>query len=200
MGAIISGIGIAAVANTLDTVLLRQGRSIAGIIPDCTIEERHKDDLEITQSPVEQGTPIADHAYKKPAELVMRVAWSDSKRLGELVASALTGSLGSVKDVYQQLLTLQQTLEPFSVVTGKRSYEHMMLKSLQVITNKEAENILMVEAIFQEVLIVSTQIVSASSLGLVQHQANPQSTAAPASTGSLQLGSPNASPIITGLQ
>lgn len=196
LNSLFSGIGMAAL-GALDTILLRAGRNIAGIIPDCTIEERHKDELEITQSPVEQGAPIADHAFKKPAELLMRVAWSDSRSIPNLITAAQGGTLSiTVKDIYQQLLTLQYPsdptlLQPFSIVTGKRTYDDMLLKSLQVITNHDSENSLMVEALFQQVIIVSTQVATASSLGLVENQAQPQNTAAPTNTGAQQLGQNN---------
>jgi hypothetical protein len=202
-GSLLSGIGISAAATALDTVtvLLKQGRSIAGIVPDCTIEERHKDELEITRSPVEQGTPMADHAYLKPCQLMMRVAWSDSKSLGSLLAGAITGGLVmSVRDTYDQLQALQQDLNPFTVVTGKRSYSNMMFLSLQIVTNKESEHSLMVEALFEQVIIVSTQVQSASSLAPVANQATPANTASPVSTGNQQTGvaNPVASATITG--
>ncbi len=202
---ILFGVGATIAATVLDTVLLRTGRNINGIIPDCVIEERHKDELELTQSPVEEGSPISDHAYLKPSELLMRVAWSDSKSLGSLVGTLATGgSFLTVDDVYQQLLDLQGTLQPFSIETGKRSYDNMMLRSLQVVTNRESENSLMVEALFQEVIIVSTKVQSASSLqmGTPAKQASPQNTAAPVSSGNLQLNQPNAAAgaTITGME
>lgn len=219
MGSFLTGIGLAAGATALDTLLIKQGRSIqtpsttvpnpsggqpttipgTTIIPDCVIEERHKDDMEITQVPVEQGAPISDHAFKKPAEVVMRVAWSTSKSLSNVVTSAFGGNSGpSITDVYQQLQNLQIAtstppyLQPFTVVTGKRTYKNMLLRSLQVVTNKESENSLMVEAIFQQVLIVSTKVQSGSSLlGATQNQSQPQNTAPPVNTGTQQLGQTN---------
>jgi Dit-like phage tail protein len=198
IAALLSGAGIAAAATALDTVLLMQGRNIAGIVPDCVIEERHSDDMEITSHPVEQGAAISDHAFKKPAELVMRIAWSTSKSLTNLVEGVVSGGGLSVSmsDIYQQLLTLQAgqngQVQPFSVVTGKRSYNNMLMRSLRVTTNKESENALMVEATFQEVLIVSTQTAALSSIPPAANQANPQNTAAPVNAGTQQLGQSNA--------
>lgn len=200
MGGILSNIGLAAAANTLDTVLMRAGRNICGIIPDCTIEERHLDALEITEEPVEQGASVSDHAYRKPFELVLRVAWTDSKSIGQVVGSLITqgGLPTNIKDVYTQLQALQQCLQPFSIVTGKRNYDSMLMRSLQVITDKQSENILSVEATFREVIIVSTKVQSASSLGgapllgTAQNQANPQNSAPPVNAGAQQLQPSNA--------
>lgn len=47
-------------------------------VPQATIEERHMDEMEITEHPVEQGANIADHAFKRPAELVLKCGWSNS--------------------------------------------------------------------------------------------------------------------------
>lgn len=217
MGSILTGIGLAAAATALDTVLINAPtrsiqaapttvqtssgtKTIPGttIIPDVTIEERHKDDMDISQVPVEQGAPISDHAYKKAAELTMRIAWSTSKPLTSLIGSAITGTTVSIIDVYNRLQALQTAtstppyLQPFTVTTGKRTYKNMLLRSLQVVTNKDSENALMVEAIFQQVIIVTTQVQSASTLlGATQNQAQPQNTAPPVSTGANQLGPSN---------
>jgi len=202
MASAFTAIGLAAAA--LDTVLIGSPtRSIQPaqgpiLIPDVTIEERHKDTMEITRIPVEQGAPISDHAFKNPAELTMRIAWSDS---------TLTSAF-SITDIYNQLLALQVAtssppyLQPFTVTTGKRTYKNMLLRELQVVTDHDSENALMVEALFQEVLIVNTQVQSASTLqGVAQNQANPQNTAAPIATGPQQLGQSNtsAASTITGL-
>jgi hypothetical protein len=194
MASIFTGAGLAAL-TTLDTVLLRVGRNIAGIIPDCTISERHVDELEITDHPVETGSPVSDHAFVKPFELVMRVAWSDSKDLASLVNAAVQGSFpATVKDVYKQLRDLQQSLQAFSVVTGKRQYTDMLMKRLQVITERETENVLMVEATFRQIIQVSTQVQSRSALSAnPANQASPQDTAAPVATGSVQLSPANSS-------
>ena len=47
-------------------------------IPQATIQELMHDDLEITDHPVEQGSSISDHAYKRPSELIVKAAWSNS--------------------------------------------------------------------------------------------------------------------------
>ena len=41
------------------------------IVPSVVISEKHTDMLEITEHPVEVGAAVADHAYKKPSEVVM---------------------------------------------------------------------------------------------------------------------------------
>lgn len=155
-----------------------------------TVEEIHHDELEITEHPVEQGAAIADHAFKRPAEVVIRCAWSNSPSanrgligtavgLGATIGGPIVGNLlaagqtfkaaqsllsgndaAQVKAVYQQLLELQESREPFDVFTGKRIYKDMLFRSLTVETTQKTENSLAVVAVLRQVIIVTTQEVS----------------------------------------
>jgi hypothetical protein len=75
-------------------------------------------------------------------------------------------------------------IEPFTIVTGKRTYQNMLLESLSTTTTRETENALIVEARFREVIIVSTQ--AKSNLPPVKDQAFPEKTADPVNTGTKQ--------------
>lgn len=66
-----------------------------GILPQVTIEEVHHDELEITDHPVERGSVISDHAFKRPAEVIIRCAWSNSPSLpGSFIGRAVGAGLG----------------------------------------------------------------------------------------------------------
>lgn len=56
-----------------------------------TLREVHRDDLEISEHPIEQGAAIADHAFKRPAEVVIECAWSNSPKpvFGGIMGAAL---------------------------------------------------------------------------------------------------------------
>lgn len=145
----------------LNTILLRDGRNIGGVIPDVVIDEQHEDTLTITDHPVEQGAPVTDHAYKNPAELSMRIGWSASSlALGGAISgiqsgTLLQGRLSTVRDVYESLLKLQQSRKPFAVSTGKRLYQNMLIKSLSVRTDAATENALICTVVLREVRLVS---------------------------------------------
>lgn len=136
-----------------EPVLLRPRRSIGGIAMDVTVEESHTDELELTEHPVEQGAPISDHAYLKPATLTIKAGASDAS------SKATAGDRRTVA-VYEALRKLQAAREPFDVVTGKRMYRNMQIKSLGVVTEKNTENVLMVTAELQEILIAYVRMVS----------------------------------------
>lgn len=162
--------------SLLDSVLLSPKRSIGTIIPNVTIEEQHRDDVTITDHPVERGATISDHAFMRPAVIEMRCAWSDT-----------AGGEGSVQQVYQELLALEEEREPFDVVTGKRMYSNMLISSLAVTTDAHSETALMVTAQIREVIIVSTQSTGSTGMGDQSQQASPSSTAQTVNAGSVQM-------------
>jgi hypothetical protein len=167
-------------ASGLMPAMLRNTRRIGTIIPDVTIEEQHSDRLQVTQHPVARGSPISDHAFKLPATVVMRLGWTNANPIGAGVqgfmegglaglGSALLGTLTEqrVKDIYNRLLTLQYdpqaaamggiSVVPFTLTTGKRTYQNMVIVELGVRTDHTTEYSLMIECHMQEVFIVDTQ-------------------------------------------
>lgn len=158
---ILSAAGVLA-AGQVEDVLLRQGRSIAGIVPQVVIEEKHRDELVITNHPVQDGANITDHAYKQPSMLSLRYGWSSSGALYSLDLGA-----PSVDDVYGMLLNLQASRQPFNVVTGKRNYSNMLIRSLDLVTDRTTENAILVEVLLQQVIIVETQSATLKSASVM---------------------------------
>lgn len=150
--------------DILSTLFSQQSRKIGLVVPDVVISEKHSDMLEITDHPVEKGAPVADHAFNRPPELVMEVGFSGGGSLLDLLDTSSVGlSLGlSPKEVYQQLLDLQKSRVPFDVVTGKRLYSNMLIRVLDVTTDKTSENVLMATLTLRGVVITSTQTISAA--------------------------------------
>ena len=139
------------------------GRSIDTIVPHAIFEEVHRDDLFITDHPVETGAAISDHAFKKPSSVEMRCGWSD----------ATAASDGYVREVYAELLALQKRREPFDVSTGKRAYTNMLLSGIGLTTDESSEFALMVNATLREVIITST---SSTNTTPTAAQRDPQRT------------------------
>ena len=117
-------------------------RSVGLLIPDIVIEEMHRDDVSITVHPVETGTPISDHKFENPAVVEMRCGWSDSTHQ----------SAGFVQSVYEELVALKQSTEPFDVSTGKRQYQNMLVKSIVVTTDETTEYVLNALVTLQEII------------------------------------------------
>ncbi len=190
------------------------GTSVGNVTADVTLEEVHRDDLEITDHPVEKGPQISDHAFKRPEEVIIKCAWSNSPNggsgllsqamglaaasipavrtalaIGGAVSAAqslLSGNDSSqAKAVYAQLVALQASCIPFDIQTGKREYKNMLFKSLSVTTDKTTENVLMLTAVCRQIIIAKTQTVDMPVNS--DAQASPEKTTPVADAGTKQL-------------
>lgn len=163
--------------DVLSVLFSQRSRRIGIIIPDVVITEKHSDSLEITDHPVEVPTSssggssgdgvgyIADHAFRRPSELVMETGFSGG---GSVLDFADTSGLGltlgkSPKEIYEELLALQRSRKPFDVVTGKRMYTNMLIRVLDVTTDKASENVLMATLTLRELITTQTQVIAGTA-------------------------------------
>ncbi|WP_180888632.1 phage baseplate protein [Raoultella planticola] len=144
--------------DILSTLFQQQSRRIGLIVPSVVISEKHNDTLEITEHPVEVGAAISDHAYRRPSEVIMQVGFAGGGSLLDFLDTTSFGlSVGlSPKETYQELLDLQNSRVPFDVVTGKRIYSNMLIRALEVTTDRTSENVLSAVLTLREVIITST--------------------------------------------
>lgn len=156
-------------------LLMSGSRQIGTLIPDVVIREISKDEMVITDHPVERGAAISDHAFLRNAEIEMQIAWSDSTG----------GYVGYANDAYNELIALQGLREPFDVSTGSRRYRNMLLSSVAMTKDEKTENIALISARLREVIIVNTQTTGAAK----STQANPAKTGSTTTVGSQQLKS-----------
>ncbi|HVI10235.1 MAG TPA: hypothetical protein VND65_18235 [Candidatus Binatia bacterium] len=174
MGVAGSGAGSQGVVNGVFTISTTTATQTTTLIADAVLEERGDDQMVITEQPVEQGAVISDHAYKLPSRLELTYGWSE----GSPQNTTLDPSF--LKNLYQQFLGLQVTRTLCKVYTGKRIYENMMIQAIQITTDKETENVLIVRLTMIEILIATTQQVNVPSAAV---QAIPQKTAPTISQG-----------------
>lgn len=175
---ILTSSGLLALGQVIDNVLIRKGRSIAGIIPQVVIQEHHRDELEITKHPVEQGAAITDHAFNQPSTCTMRCGWSNSGSL-----FSLGSGVSDPDSTYGMLLNLQASRQTFDVLTGKRTYSSMLIKALDVVTDASTENSLIVEIQLQQILIAQTLT---TTLPPAANMASPEQTAPSVNAGTKQ--------------
>ena len=71
----------------------------------------------------------------------------------------------SLSDIYSTLLELQSSRTLIDVVTGKREYSSMLIKSLTTVTDKSTENSLMITMTLRKVLLVSVLTTSGVAAG-----------------------------------
>lgn len=200
------GVGASLLGNIL--TVIPQG-NIGGIVVPVTLEETSTDLVTVTDHPVEAGSEISDHAYYRPAELTMRCGWSNSSSFTlQSAASSLFSGGGissfastvfgqnppvsgggmSISDfvsgIYSQLLSLQQSLVPFDVITSIRRYTNMIMTSLAVTRDRRTSQALMVTASMRQVIIVSTV---STTLAPLANMADAASTAENTLLGPQQL-------------
>ncbi|MNB62555.1 hypothetical protein D3C81_47700 [compost metagenome] len=179
--------------DILSAIFRQQSRRIGLLIPSVVVSEKHSDALEITEHPVEKPTTgsasgfIADHAYKRPSEVTMECGFAGGGSLLDFVDTSAIGiGLGlSPQETYQQLLDLQSSRTPFDVVTGKRTYSNMLMRAIEVTTDKTSENVLNCTLTLREVIMTQTQSVSVAdkadmqagvSTSAVQNSGNKSTT------------------------
>jgi hypothetical protein len=102
---------------------------------------------------------------------------------GSFVGGAMAAS-DYVAGIYSQLLQLQQSFKPFSVTSGLRTYDTMLIKSLRVNRDQTKQYVLDVQAVLRQIILVSTQT---STLPTQSAQAFPASSADVIQAGSKQL-------------
>jgi hypothetical protein len=172
-----------------------------------TIEEVHSDEMEITDHPVEQGSVISDHAFARPSELILTIAWSNSpSKTGALnqilgaaanaspllqkvvgaaelvggIASAFSSGDPVTVQKYKGILKLYNDRRIFDVYTGKRVYNNMLIKSLATTTDSKTENSLILRVGMRQILMAQTQTVTVPDSSKM---ANPAQNAASTAMG-----------------
>ena len=152
--------------------------TMTGYVP---IIEEHRDELVITEHPVEQGAAITDHAYKLPAMLTLRLGWSTSQpannplSLGNLTGiTALnnipaiptlagfwsTSSDAAINNIYNTLLTFQVNRTLLTVATARRIYQNLLLQGISLQTDDKTEHSLVVTATLKQIILVNAQVVN----------------------------------------
>ncbi|HFV0559223.1 TPA: phage baseplate protein [Escherichia coli] len=156
--------------DILSAIFRLQSRKIGIFVPDVVVSEKHVDALEITEHPVEFGAAINDHAYKRASEVTMECGFAGGGSVLDLVNLSSIGlRVGeSPREIYQQLLDLQQSRVPFDVVTGKRTYSNMLIRAIEVTTDRTSENVLSCVLTLREVIMSDTQSITVTDKANMQ--------------------------------
>lgn len=180
------------------------GSTATTLIAQVTVEEVHQDEAEITEHPVEQGATIADHAFVRPAEVIITAGWSNSPNnsgpVNQLLGAAansssavqavigaaqlvggvinlLSGGQDTVTAAYQSLLNSYRARALFDVYTARRIYKNMLIRSVALTTDQKTENSMLVRISFRQILMAVTQTVTVPDSSVMAN---------PAQNGSVQ--------------
>jgi hypothetical protein len=173
--------------------------------------------MQITQHPVIKGAPISDHAFLLPQTVTMQCGFSNSNVLQSVMGGfsagggfsdigggllgAGKGLLGSfteqrAKQVYESLRDIQKKATQLggttiNVMTGKRSYENMMITELSVTTDRHSEYALFITVTMQQIIMVQEAKATAP---------NSMDQPMPGKTGQVTpTGAPQVNPLDSGL-
>ena len=125
---------------------------------DVTLDVNLSHTMTVTSFPVEKGAAISDHAQKQ-ADVVSFRALVSSTPLRFISFTPIIGD-ARPRAAFEILTEVQESKERVRIVTDLKTYDSMMLVSLVAPRRKDTKHALMFTATFQEVRIVSSQIVT----------------------------------------
>ena len=135
--------------------------NIGGYFFDGFMQVEHNIELQTTSNPVETGASVVDHAYVKPAELVMKVMMSDVHQ--SLVPGQFTGASFRSVNAWQVLRKLQSDRIPMSVLTRLGLYTNMLITKLTTSDTAETFRALSAEVTLREIPVARVKTVKISS-------------------------------------
>ena len=135
--------------------------NIGGYFFDGFMQVDHNIELQTTSNPVETGASVVDHAYVKPAELVMKVMMSDVHQ--SLVPGQFTGASFRSVNAWQVLRKLQSDRIPMSVFTRLGLYTNMLITKLTTSDTAETFRALSAEVTLKEIPVARVKTVKISS-------------------------------------
>lgn len=123
--------------------------NIGGYFFDGFIQVEHSRSLQMTENPVETGASIVDHAYVKPAEIVMQIMMSDVHQ--SLYPGQFTGTRFRSVNAWTLLKKMQSDRIPVSVLTRLGLYTNMLISSLKATDTAETFRALSAEVTLREI-------------------------------------------------
>ena len=135
--------------------------NIGGYFFDGFMRVDHNIELQTTENPVETGASIVDHAYVKPAEVVMRVMMSDVHQ--SLVPGQFTGTRFRSTNAWQVLRKLQSDRIPMSIFTRLGLYTNMLITKLSASDTAETFRAWSAEVTLKEIPVARVKTVKISS-------------------------------------
>ena len=151
------------------------GTLINSLWVEITFNEKTVDDYTITDHPVENGEVISDHLVKLPTQYTIKAGFAGNglfntikvigntiKVIGNAISNLANNKLltgqSLLQSQYSQLLKLQKSKTLFKIVTPKRIYKNMVIKTLSVETDIDTESVLNFTAHCREIQIATTSV------------------------------------------
>src|SRR4029077_3803718 len=130
---------------------------IALLTLDAVEKEMHHSAVEVTDSPVEQGVNISDHARPKPDEVTIE-GWVTNHPLPP-PGSAASFIPGLAENAYADLIDLHDNPRLITVVTSLRTYDDVIMVDLAVPRDAKTGESLHFTAQFKQIRSIQNQTV-----------------------------------------
>jgi hypothetical protein len=134
---------------------------------DAVLQVEHTQEMQVTEHPVQTGANIVDHAFAKPARIVMDIGMSDV--MSSYILGQWTGAASKSVNAYQTMLLLEKSRTPVQVNARLNNYPYMLITSIHVKDDNKTKFGLRATITFQQLFMAQVQIQSAVS-------ARPQDT------------------------
>ena len=125
---------------------------------DVTQDEIHEWNNEVTQYPVEIGSPISDHIQLNPDNLTISGLITNSA-IGESALSELAGGDDRIQTAFDVLLELRNNRQLVTVYTKHKIYTDMAIKSINLPRDASIGDSLKFKIEFINIRLVETQTV-----------------------------------------
>lgn len=165
------------------------------VIPDLTIRETHRDSLNITSHPIQTGAAITDHSYLAQAEFMLEYGWSNSNTRSS--NEDYTGQPPTedhdesyIKKLYETVVSLQASRALCTVITGKRRYTNVLIRSVETMTTNEMSHSMIIQMNCASITLAQTTRTVAGDVKR-DNQADPSKTAPQTNNGTKQLQQPS---------
>jgi hypothetical protein len=136
---------------------------INGYEIDVAVREDHSFESEVTEHPVEVGADVTDHVRARPITVTLEGIVSDTP-IGDMAQrrqefTLVDGEAFAIpsEEALAFLLAIRDAREPVPIQTSLRSYESMMLQSLQIPRSADNGEALRFTATFVQVILVTNQ-------------------------------------------
>lgn len=161
-----------------------EGATLEAIIMDATLSEGHSFASDVTDFPVEKGSAITDNSRPKPTQLRIDAFIADFPLPSTIVQQFVSGqavqSILSPKrsqNALDKLIKLKDEGVLITVTTGIRTYQNMLIQSIDVNRDKNIAAGIRMTISMREIITVQTQtaqIVAAEAKGQGKQSTGPK--------------------------
>lgn len=127
---------------------------LGDLAADVWVEERHRREMEVTQNPIEHGSPITDHAIVKARKLSVMFGVSNTP----MSNGGSFGGADRVADARAKLFMLQDSKQFLDVITiNGGDYKNCLLTGIGWSTNSKNPDAVIFELDLEEIIVTSTK-------------------------------------------